>query len=211
MHKVFISYHHANDQWAKEELSRWGLDNVGFVDSSVQLGDIDDSLSSEAIRRIIRDNHLRDSTVTVLLAGTETRFRKHVDWELKSSMINGSVNKRSGLLVINLPSTGCTNFRAAHDNEKPLLYPECKSWTSIKNRAVLEDRYSHLPARVIDNLMQPNVRISITSWDHLVANPSALPILIDNAHNARIHNEYDLSRKMRRANHNPNSQSPMRI
>ena len=169
------------------------------------------SLSSEAIRRIIRDSHLRDSTVTILLVGTETRFRKHVDWELKSSMINGSLNKRSGLLVVNLPSTNCTNFRAAHDNEKSLLYPECKSWTSIKIRADLEDRYYHLPARIMDNLMKPDVRISITSWDHLVANPSALPILIENAHNARLDNEYDLSRKMRRANHNPYSQRPLRI
>ena len=174
MHKVFISYHHKNDQWAQEELSRWGTQNVAFIDSSVQLGDIDDNLSSEAIRRIIRDSHLRDSTVTILLVGTETRFRKHVDWELKSSMINGS-------------------------------------WTSIKIRADLEDRYYHLPARIMDNLMKPDVRISITSWDHLVANPSALPILIENAHNARLDNEYDLSRKMRRANHNPYSQRPLRI
>lgn len=24
LHKVFISFHHANDQWYKDELVRWG-------------------------------------------------------------------------------------------------------------------------------------------------------------------------------------------
>ena len=47
MHKVFISYHHANDQWAKDALieanNRYGL----FIDYSVDTGDIDDSLSSQ--------------------------------------------------------------------------------------------------------------------------------------------------------------------
>ena len=93
-HKVFISYHHNNDQWYKNELLRLNEIHNIFIDGSVDTGDIDDRLDNETIRQIIRDNYLKDTTVTILLVGTETMNRKHIDWELKSSMINGSVNKK---------------------------------------------------------------------------------------------------------------------
>ena len=88
-----------------------------------------------------------------MLVGTETRNRKHVDWELKSSMIDGSVNKKSGILVINLPSTGCTYCTATHKDEKKIVYPEINSWMSIDERSEYERRYPYLPARIIDNLL----------------------------------------------------------
>ena len=78
MHKVFISYHHKNDQWAKEALIKANEQLRLFYDCSVDLGDIDDVLPSQSVRRIIRDEFLRDSTVTILLVGTETYKRKHV-------------------------------------------------------------------------------------------------------------------------------------
>ena len=80
MHKVFISHHHDNDQWYKEELVRFGEQNKIFIDQSVDTGDISDGLSDEYIRELIRDKYLRDSTVTIVLVGTETRRRKHMDW-----------------------------------------------------------------------------------------------------------------------------------
>ena len=104
MHKVFITYHHANDSWAKEELLRINERHALFIDKSVHAGDILPDLPDETIRRTIRDQYLRDSTVTILIVGTATWGRKHVDWELYSSMIDGTVNKRSGILVVNLPS-----------------------------------------------------------------------------------------------------------
>ena len=117
-HKVFISYHHANDQWYKNELLRLNQIYDVFIDMSVDTGDIDDNLDDQQIREKIRDEYLKDSTVTILLVGTETKNRKHVDWEIFSSMFDGKVNKKSGILVINLPSTGCVHYTATHDNEK---------------------------------------------------------------------------------------------
>lgn len=93
MTKAFVSYHHGNDQFFREHLAMLGQAYGAFQDVSVEVGDIDDALPSETIRRIIRDQYLRDSEVTILLSGTETRFRKHIDWELKSSMIDGLINK----------------------------------------------------------------------------------------------------------------------
>ena len=46
-HRVFISYHHANDQRYKNELVRFGLENEIFVDWSVDTGDIPDYLSDQ--------------------------------------------------------------------------------------------------------------------------------------------------------------------
>ena len=39
-HKVFISYHHTNDQWAKEALLKCNEENGIFIDGSVDTGGI---------------------------------------------------------------------------------------------------------------------------------------------------------------------------
>lgn len=107
MHKVFISYHHENDQCYKDSLVACGEKYSIFLDRSVNAGDVRGSLPDERIRQIIRDDYLRDSTVTIVLVGAETRRRKHVDWEIYSSMIDGKKNKKSGIIAITLPRTCC--------------------------------------------------------------------------------------------------------
>lgn len=200
MHKVFISYHHYKDQSYREELLRLNEIYGIFIDASVDTGDIEEDLTDQQIRQIIRDEYLRNSTVTILLAGTETKFRKHVDWEIYSSMYDGKVNKKSGILVINLPTTGCTEITASHgEEEKKVIYPEYNSWTSY-SRKDYEDRYGHMPDRIIDNLVNPNARISVTSWNKIIANPENLGFLIDITFKDRVNCDYDFSRPMRRNN-----------
>ena len=198
-HKVFISYHHANDQAWKEALLR-DNDTYGiFIDASVDSGDIDDGLDDESIRTKIRDEYLQDSSVTIVLVGTETRNRKHVDWEIYSSMYNGTVNKQSGILVINLPSVGKTYYDASHgEQEKVAVYPGNASWTTISERAEYERRYPYMPERIIDNLLNTKGKISVTNWEML--DVEKLRLLIDLTYNDRTLCEYDLSRPMRRAN-----------
>jgi hypothetical protein len=113
-------------------------------------------------------------------------------------MYDGKVNKKSGLLVITLPTIGCGYFQAAHEGEKEAVYPATTQWTTITERAEYERRYPYLPDRIIDNLLAPGVRISVTNWDKL--NAKTLAFLIDAAYNDRHSCEYDLSREMRRAN-----------
>ena len=153
MHRVLISYHHGGDQYYKDQLSaratRWEL----FDDQSVNTGDISDELEDDTIRQRIRDEYLRDTTVTIVLVGQETRKRKHVDWEIYSSMIDGAKNNKSGILVINLPTVG-GNFCAAHANEKASIYPEIRSWTNFLSRDDCETRHPYAPARIVDNLFQ---------------------------------------------------------
>ncbi len=150
IHKVFISYHHDYDQKYKEALIEFGKRYSIFVDRSVDTGDIPDIWTNEQIRRTIRDRYLRDSTVTVVLVGTETRRRKLVDWEIHSSMYDGSVNKRSGIVVINLP--GISNYFNA-----PLW--ESRKATNISGRYVMDSNRPTDGVRALVSLhARPNHR-----------------------------------------------------
>ena len=199
MHKVFISYHHENDQWYKERLAEFGWQHSIFIDESVDTGNIDDDLSDERIREIIRDGYLRDSTVTIVLVGTETKRRKHVDWEIYSSMYDGAVNKKSGILVLNLPRIS-EYFHVAHKDEKTMVYPDVTSWTTIDSREEYERRYPYMPDRLIDNLLKSEAKISVAPWDRIKSDVGKLRFLVDAAFEDRSRCEYDLSRPMRRHN-----------
>ncbi|MCN4841548.1 TIR domain-containing protein [Escherichia coli] len=164
-HKVFISYHHANDQWYKNELEKMNDVFDIFVNRSVSLGDIDEEEEPQKIREIIRDEYLRDTSVLILLVGTETKNRKHVDWELYSSMRDSPRNGKSGIFIINLPSTGTNNIRASHgENEKNEFHPNITEWITINDRTTYKEIYPYMPERVIDNLMSEKSYISIVNW-----------------------------------------------
>ncbi len=200
MHKVFISYHHENDQDYKDLLLEINRLNSIFIDESVDTGDISDNLDDNAIREQIRDEYLKDSTVTIVLVGLETKKRKHVDWEIYSSMFDGTINKKSGILVINLPTTNCTYYTARHEGEKERLYPLITDWITIDNRNEYESRYPYMPDRIIDSLLKSDAKISVVNWDLIENDYGALEFLIDATFNDRTNCEYDMSRPLRRAN-----------
>jgi len=120
-HKVFISYYHEDDQDYKNRLVQ-ALDSK-FVDKSVSQGDIhDEGLPLDEIRRIIRDEHISDATVTIVLIGCCTWQRKHVDWEISASIIDRRNNERCGLLGILLPTH--PNYRKRPQDRNPGLIPK---------------------------------------------------------------------------------------
>ena len=94
MHRVFISFYHRDDQRYKDALVKWAKEYDVFIDGSVETGDIPDEWDDQKIRETIRDEYLRDTSVTILLVGPNTRHRKHVDWEIYSSMYDGKKNKK---------------------------------------------------------------------------------------------------------------------
>ena len=201
LHKVFISYHHCYDQRYKEELVRIGDDHDIFIDRSVDTEDISDDLTDEQIRVKIRDEYLRDSTVTILLAGEETKNRKHVDWELYSSMIDGRVNKKSGILVIELPSvySGCSH--TAHgDIERQIVYPDTSNWLLDPNRDEMKIKYPYLPERILDNISDSSAsNISIVPWEK-ARQPEILSFLIELTFESRNQCQYKFDTPMRRRN-----------
>ena len=198
MHKVFVSFHHDNDQKYKDSLVKWGVENNIFIDGSVDMGEIPDDWTSQQIREYIRDEHLKDTSVTILLVGTETKNRKHIDWELFSSMYDGKKNKKSGILVINLPSVDCKYHTLCSQEEKTAVLPDVKNWITITDRTEFERRYPYMPARIIDNLVKPDVNISVVNWSDI--NVKNLTLLVDKAYDSRILNDYDMSRPMKMKN-----------
>ena len=119
-HKVFISYYHEDDQEYKDRLIQ-GLDSK-FLDKSVSQGDIhDEGLPLEEIRRRIRDDHIADATVTIVLIGPCTWQRKHVDWEISASIIDRRNNQRCGLMGLILPTH--RDYQRDPDNLNPRLLP----------------------------------------------------------------------------------------
>ena len=101
-HKVFVSFYH-QDQKHKEKFV--SLMKNHMIDKSIDTGDIDDSnIKVDTIRSKIRDEYIRDATVTVVLIGKDTWRRKHVDWEIASSIRDTKHNSRTGLLGILLPT-----------------------------------------------------------------------------------------------------------
>lgn len=131
-HKVFLSYHHANDQCYKDEFER--LFGHLFINKSVGIGDIDSDVSTDYIRRIIQEDYLGDTSVLVVLIGSETLKRKHVDWEI-SAAISEKVGGRSGLLGIVLPSN--SNYKV-RDQQREVYPPRFSDNLATGYAAVID-------------------------------------------------------------------------
>lgn len=108
-HKVFVSYHHANDQAKADYLRTEYGENNTLLDRS--LNEAYEDMTDDEILAAIRTEHLKDSTVTIVLIGSETANRKWVDWEIYASLRPYGERSRNGLLGIYLPTAGETPAR----------------------------------------------------------------------------------------------------
>lgn len=207
-HKVFISYHHMNDQEYKDALvnMKYYDDDKKkyqfiFDDYSVSDNDIDDdNMTDEQIRRKIRDNYINGATVFILLCGTETKHRKHIDWEIHAAMYDSDANSKMGILVINLPSLHYEqSVRVSCDEEKELVAPGATDWVTLDSKSEFEKYYPYMPDRLIDNFCKKNP-ITVVDWDRIKDNPELLMKLIDNTFNNINKCNYDYSKPLRKNN-----------
>lgn len=109
VHKIFISYHHGEtpyegDKEYREKLERILATSGIAINHSVPYNAISSDLMTDTVRQKIRDEYLRDVTVTLVLVGKDTWRRKHVDWEIGSSIRDTQFNPRAGLLGLILPT-----------------------------------------------------------------------------------------------------------
>jgi hypothetical protein len=123
--------------WKERFEHLFSMETDGFISKAVGDGDIDDNLKPDTIRSKIRDEFISDATVTVVLIGPRTWSRRHVDWEISSSIRDTSSNPRCGLLGIFLPTyplTSDTNGSKRYFNPNtipPRLYD---NWKDDKKR-----------------------------------------------------------------------------
>lgn len=130
LRKCFISYHHESNQDHLHAL-RGLIYEMQVADHSLK--DDIGHLSSETIYRIVRQK-MRSCSVTIVLVGAQTGYRKWIDWELWASLRPyrhptdpARSFKPNGLLAIFLPGR-------RHDIPKRLQdnidsgYAVCMKW-----------------------------------------------------------------------------------
>jgi hypothetical protein len=136
-HKVFVSYHHANDQEYANQLRDFYGRTDTIIDRS--LPEEINSTDNDYILSQIRQKHLKDSTVTIVLIGQQTWARKWVDWEIYSSLRpyeNRTVNGLLGILLPNadinkLPPRFAANYKLDDTKTKQIGYALLITWNMI--------------------------------------------------------------------------------
>lgn len=91
--KVFISFYNKDILW-KDKLLALNESNNIFIEGSVDRYEISDKLTDKQIREIIRDEYIRESSVTIVLASPQSLKRKHIDWEIGASMVDTKKKKK---------------------------------------------------------------------------------------------------------------------
>jgi hypothetical protein len=150
---VFISYHHDEDQEYADRLRKFYGRSKAIIDKSMH--DDLSHLQNETILRKIRQDYLRDSTVTVVLVGEHTWGRKWVDWEIYSSLRGYADRTVNGLLAVYLPTHRKKHFRLT-DNLKSGYAVRVK-WEEVEARfidAVHEAWSKRRNKSLIDNTRQ---------------------------------------------------------
>ncbi|MBN1929616.1 MAG: TIR domain-containing protein [Chlorobiaceae bacterium] len=105
--KVFVSYHHGNDRLYCDAFIQAFSNSYDVIhDNSVDraVG----SNNTEYVIRRIRENCITGSSCTIVLCGSQTPWRKFVDWEIKATL-----DKQHGLIGVNLP----TNPLSVYNNK----------------------------------------------------------------------------------------------
>jgi hypothetical protein len=97
--KVFVSYHHDQDQAYYDAFSRQYCQQGYNVVQDNSLRDAHDSDDPQYIAQSVRDNNIAGTSCTIVLCGAYTYGRKYVDWETK-----GTLDKEHGLIGVQLPT-----------------------------------------------------------------------------------------------------------
>lgn len=161
-HKVFLSFHHQDNEYRKRFEKDFSTEfESSFLNLSVQDGDIDPNNKTDTIRQIIREKYISDTSVTIVLIGSETWKRKHVDWEIGYSLTKTSKNTRSGLIGILLPTY------------KKCL-EKCDNCCIKKTENGIEYTPCNIPPRLYDNIERgyakiysyPKTSDNLRQWIH---------------------------------------------
>jgi plasmid stabilization system protein ParE len=158
---VFVSYHHGQPGTDGDVEYRDRLERVFEANGDTLLWGavpddvIDQRLPEDEIRRQIRDHHLRNTSVTIVLIGARTWQRRHVDWEIGSSLCHTEFSPRSGLFGLLLPT---------HPD-----YPGKPSYSQYR-----------IPPRLYDNLA-----CGYAKFYEWTENPEYIAHMIDEAYNRK--------------------------
>lgn len=103
--KVFVSHYKGDANAVGNFITKWAREEGVFIPKELGVYDSEDFINSTDtayVMRQIREKYLQDSTVTIVLMGECTHSRRYIDWEIKSSLQQGTTTP-NGLLGIVLP------------------------------------------------------------------------------------------------------------
>lgn len=158
-HKVFISYHHADQDEADGFIRTFGDERNVFFYRALGVdmeSDIIESDETDYVMRRIREQYLKDSTVTIVLIGRCTHARRYVDWEIQASLRHGDTVTPNGLLGIKLASyrshgyPNRLNLNLKQENGQANCYARVIDYPSRKDslRSSIEDAFAARRSRV---------------------------------------------------------------
>lgn len=126
--KIFVSYHHQNDQAYADRFTRLFDDTYDSVTDRSLVNAVN-SEDCDYVYRCIRDQYITGTSCTVVLCGVDTCNRKYVDWEIKATL-----DKQHGLLGVLLPtyqpySSGMNKIPDRLNDNILTAYAHCIWWT----------------------------------------------------------------------------------
>ncbi|MEN6424318.1 MAG: TIR domain-containing protein [Phycisphaerales bacterium] len=156
--KVFISYHHDGDQAYYDRFVRL-FDAHYEIITDTSLERRVDSDDVDYQQRVIREEHVTGSSVTIVLCGPESWKRRWIDWE-----IHMTLNKQHALLGIALP-TAVTNHLGQIIAPDRLVaninsgYAHWMQWTEDPQvlRSAIDT--ARIKARVVQNIRNSEPRM----------------------------------------------------
>ena len=193
-HKTFISYHHENEQWAKDKIIKeFGKED--FIDVSVHDGDIDVNLPEETIMIKIRNDYLKDSTVTLVIVGEETSQRPFINSEIQASLWGSNPN---GLLAVvtdelyeKIYTTGtCSGGNCNCNVRIPQYHDLYLPELVYKNRDINKNNdLESVPCHYTDS----QVYCSLTKFSDFIKDPD---LYINDAFDKRSGLNYNIAKKL---------------
>ena len=126
---------------------------------------MDECLPLDEIRRITRDDHIADATVTIVLIGKCTWQRRHVDWEISASLTDRRNNGRCGVLGVLLPTH--PDYGKSADKRNPRLFPPrlaCNIDGSDSFAVIYNWPRSGISKRVLPKIHKAFLRRRKTPW-----------------------------------------------
>lgn len=189
-HCVFLSCDIVDSAFRRRFESKWSVCFKRVLQGKVRGSYINNHLSIEENRQVIRDKIISESTVTLVLVGENTWRNKSVDWEISSSIHDTKNNPKTGLLGVLLPS-----YKVPNSNKT--LKVDLKRTED----GVLYNPYT-IPPRLQDNLDSGYAKIyswpksvsELEAWVHdafLRRSPSAPAT---NARSCFVRNRSELQR-----------------
>ncbi len=151
--KVFVSYHHGGDRAYYDNFSNFFSATCDVIqDNSVDR--TIDSANVDYVIGNIRENYITGTSCTIVLCGSQTPWRKFVDWEIKATL-----DKNHGLIGVNLPTNSMQDGKykvtdRLHDNVIS-GYALWIQWTEINAgsqfQVSLIEEANTKPSSLIDN------------------------------------------------------------